>query len=524
MTGAARSRAGSLLIATAIVAFGFVGSRLLGIVRTAAIADAFGSAPDVEAYFVAFRVPDLIFQVLAGATLGSALVPVFARLSRREGEAEAWRLASHVLNLVTAGTAALCLVAFVAAPWLVPLTAPDLGTDIGQRDELIGKAVELTRIMLLSPLLFSMSGMVMAILNARHRFFLSALAPMLYNLAIIFGAVVLSGPLGVNGLAVGVVAGAALHLAVQVPGLVRERMAYQFGFGLHDPAVREVGRLMAPRVIGLAAGQFNFVITTIFASMVGASAIANLNYAWLLATLPAGLFAISISTAAFPRLAEMAADDDYAGLRQSVSRSLRAIMFLAIPAAVGLAVLREPVTSLVLERGAFTGDDRAATAAALGWYCLGIIPMAGLEIHSRAFYALADTRTPVVMAVVAMFLNLGLSAAFYRPFGIEGLAFAVSAAAWVEWGVLYALYLRKAGAPADVDLRAMALYAVAAAVMALVLAVGFAPFGEMGRFELGLVAVSGAVAGLCVYLGMAAFLRIPEFEEAVGRVCARMGR
>ncbi|MEO8541041.1 MAG: lipid II flippase MurJ, partial [bacterium] len=287
------ARTGGLAIAAAIVAFGFIGSRLLGIVRTVVIARTFGSSPDLDAYFIAFRIPDLIFQVLAGATLGSAFIPVFARVYRRESEAAAWRLASHVINLVTTATAALCLIAFIFAPLIVPILAPGLGKDLGRHDELTAKAVTLTRIMLLSPLLFAVSGMVTGILNGRQRFFLPALSPMLYNLAIIFGAVALAGRWGVKGLAVGVVAGAALHLAVQVPGLFRERMKYEPGFGRSDPAVREVARLMGPRVIGLAAAQFNFVVTGFFASKVGAAAISQLTYAWLLATLPLALFGMA---------------------------------------------------------------------------------------------------------------------------------------------------------------------------------------------------------------------------------------
>ena len=159
-TSGSASIGGGLAIAAAIVAFGFLGSRLLGILRTVAIANAFGSSPELAAYNVAFRIPDLIFQVLAGATLGSAFIPVFARTFQRDGSAKAWALANNVLTIVTVATATLCLAAFVAAPWLVPWTAPGLGTDLGRHAELTDKAVSLTRLMLISPLLFAMSGMV----------------------------------------------------------------------------------------------------------------------------------------------------------------------------------------------------------------------------------------------------------------------------------------------------------------------------------------------------------------------------
>ncbi len=518
------ARAGGLAIAAAIVAFGFIGSRLLGIVRTVVIANTFGSSPELDAYNIAFRIPDLIFQVLAGATLGSAFIPVFARLYRRDGEEAAWRLASRVINIVTTATAALCVLAFIFAPLLVPLLAPGLGEDIGREDELNARAVELTRLMLLSPLFFAVSGMLTGILNGRQRFLLPAISPMLYNLAIIFGALVFADRWGVNGLALGVVAGAALHLAIQVPGLFRERMKYELGFGRADAAVREVARLMGPRVIGLAAAQFNFVVTGLFASKIGASAISQMTYAWLLATLPLALFGMALSTAVFPRLADHAADEDLESLRQTVSRVLRIIMFLTVPAAVGLAILREPATVVLLQHGEFTRLDSLITASALGWYCLGIVPLAGLEIHSRGFYALGDTRTPVILAVAAVVLNVVVSALLWDRFEHEGLAFSVSLAAWFEWGALYWLYVRRTGAPAAADLRAIATVALSAGLMALFLAVALSPL-ELATWRDNLVvACAGAVAGAAVYAAIANWLKIPELGEAVNRIASRVGR
>lgn len=520
----ASSAAGGLAIAAAIVAFGFVGSRLLGVVRTAAIADAFGAAPELDAYNIAFRIPDLIFQVLAGATLGSAFIPVFSRLFRRDGPDAAWLLASRVLNIVTAATAALCVVAFVFAPLLVPFLAPGLGEDIGRQDELTGKAVELTRIMLLSPLFFAVSGMVTGILNGRQQFLLPALSPMLYNLAIIFGAVALSGPWGVNGLAAGVVIGSALHLLIQVPGLFRERMRYTLGFGRGDAAVHEVARLMGPRVIGLAAAQFNFVVTGFFASKIGASAISQLTYAWLLAGLPLALFGMALSTAVFPRLAGHAADEDLEALRQTVSRVLRVIMFLTIPAALGLAILRDPATIVVLERGEFTRFDSVVTAAALGWYCLGIVPQAGIEIHSRGFYALGDTRTPVALAVAAVVLNLVLSALLWDRYGHEGLAFSVSAASWFEWAGLYWLYARRTAAPVERDLQAVGVMALCGALMALFLALALVALDTSSWTDNLVVALAGGVAGGAVYAALANFFGLEELREFTERLAARLGR
>lgn len=510
-----------LAIAAAIVAFGFLGSRLLGVVRTAAIADAFGASPELDAYWVAFRVPDLIFQVLAGATLGSAFIPVFTRLYRREGTESAWRLASNVLTIVFVATALLCLIALALAPWLVPLFAPGLGDDIGRGDELTSEAVKLTRIMLLSPLLLSVSGMITGILNARQHFFLPALAPSLYNIGIIVGALALAGRFGVEGLAIGVVAGSAAHLVIQIPGLVRERMRYGFRLNLGDAPTLEVARLMAPRVLGLAAAQANFVVTTtFFASKVGTSAISGLTFAWLIASLPVALFGIALSTAAFPTLAEHEAAGDRRSLLETVSRVLRTILFFSIPAALGLAFLREPATMVLLERGAFGASDTAITSAALGFLCLSIVPQAAIEIHSRGFYALGDTRTPVLLTVGAVVVNIVLSTILWERYGVEGLAISLSVASWLEWIFLYWLYARRTGSAADAfrDLHAIARIAAAAAAMALFLGLVLPTFDEPGSAAAWVTVFAAAIAGLAVYLGVAILLRVEEVDEARSRL------
>jgi len=273
---------GGVAGAAMVVAVGFLGSRILGLVRTMAIADAFGTSPDLDAYWVAFRLPDLIFQVLAGAAMGSAFIPTFARYVAQKNEAEAWRLASSLLNLVAILTAALAAAAAILAPWLVPLMAP--GLEEGLQD----KAVELTRIMLVSPFLFAVSGMLTGILNARQHFFLAAVAPMLYNLSIIFGAVFLSEPWGVRGLAAGVVLGSGLHLLVQVPGLFGVGMRYRLEANWRHRGVQEVARLMLPRMAGLAAAQANFVVAIFFASRLEEGSISALNYGCLPHDGPAG--------------------------------------------------------------------------------------------------------------------------------------------------------------------------------------------------------------------------------------------
>jgi putative peptidoglycan lipid II flippase len=435
-----RLRASSLAIAALTVAAGFLASRLLGLLRSVLIANSFGTSPELDAYWVAFRLPDLVFQLLAGATLASAFIPTFAGVQAREGEAAAWRLASSVLNLVLLATIAFAIVAFILAPQIVPLLAPGLGEQTGQEEELQSLAIELTRIMLISPVLFAASGMFMGILNARRHFLTPALAPIFYNLSIIGAALVSQD---VRVLAAGVVVGAALHLAVQLPDLRLAGMAYHLVAKWSDAAVREVVRLMAPRILGLAAAQVSVYFSAIFfASRLEPGAISAVSFAWLIVMTPIGIIGMAISTAAFPTLAEQAVRENDA-FRATLSRTLRLILYLSLPAGVGLALLSKPLVVVLLQRGEFGVESSRLTAEALLFYAPALVAHCGIEIVSRGFYALSDTRTPVAIAVFAMVLNLGLAALLVGPYEVRGLAMAISLAAIYEFIFLFFMLTRR---------------------------------------------------------------------------------
>jgi len=425
-----------LLGAAGIVALGFLGSRMLGLLRSVAIADAFGTDPELASYWVAFRLPDLVFQLLAGATLSAAFIPVYSRVVLQEGREEAWQLASRVLNLVSVATLVTAGAAWLLAPLLVPLLAPGLGEASGQERELRALAIDLTRLMLLSPVLFGISGILTGILNARQHFVAPALAPMIYNASIIFGAVVLARPLGVYGLAWGVVIGAGGHLLVQAPALRSVGMQWSASLSMRSTGVREVLRLMGPRVVGLGASQVNFLVLIFFASFVSDAAISAVSYAFLMMMLPVGVVGMAVATAAFPTFAQQAAAGQIDLLRGAVWRTLRGVLFLAVPASVGLMLLAEPLVRLMLERGAFDVGATELVAGTLVVFGVGVFAHAGIEIVSRGFYAMEDTRTPVLVAVLAMGLNVLLAVALVGPFELRGLAAAASAAAIVEFGAL----------------------------------------------------------------------------------------
>jgi len=513
----------SLALAAAVVAAGFFGSRLLGLVRTGAIGYAYGTSPELSAYWVAFRLPDLVFQLLAGATLGSAFIPTFTRLFTQQSEEAAWRLARSVLNIVALATIAFAVLAALLAPVLVPIMAPGLGEDTGRQEELRSLAVDLTRIMMLSPILFAVSGMFMGILNARHHFLWPAIAPMAYNLAIIIGALVSDD---VHALAFAVVAGAGAHLLVQVPVLLAVGMRWRPEANWRDASVREVGRLMAPRVLGLAAFQLNLLVTIFFASTVSDEAISAVNYAFLIMMTPLGLSGMAIGTAVFPTMAAQAVAG-LGELRHTVERSLRITLFLTVPAAVALMILSRPLVALLFQRGDFNEASTEITQAALLYYAIGLPAHAAIEILSRGFYALGDTRTPVRFAIVSLVVNLALCAALVGPLEVRGLALALSVATVIEALLLaWALRGRLEGVDVLGVARSIGRTAVASALMAEVVAFYLILLDQAGHFDTSslldaFLALAGSAAlGGAVFIAAAWALR----SEEAGTLLRRLPR
>ena len=503
--------------ATLVMAL-FVVSRVLGLVREMVVGALFGTSAAYDAYQAAARIPEMIFLVVAGGVLGSAFIPTFAGHLANEDRAGAWRLASAIANLALIVLTVTAGMTVVFAPALVrTVIAP--GFDDPSQQAL---TVSLLRLMLLSPIIFSVSGIVMGALNAHQHFLLPALAPSVYNLSIIGGALLLGPHLGVMGMAVGVVVGALLHLLVQVPGLMRYGARYVPTLGLHNPSVHEVGRLMAPRVLGTAITQINFVINNSLASMMGEGAVSAINYAWMLVMLPHGIFAQAVGTVAFPTFAEQVAQGEQAEMRSTLSATLRAVFFFSIPATMGLLVLGRPLVGLLFERGAFEASSTKAVAWALVLYALGLVGHAGWEIVARAFYALHDTLTPVWVGGLAMGLNVALSLTLPGVFGLAGwppyagLALANSAAVLLELVALLVLMQRRMGGlESQQTLIAFAKSGLASLAMGAVLVGWQAALPNAGSLVLG---GGGVVLGVAVYLGAALLLRVEELKAVAGLV------
>ena len=502
----------------------FVLSNLTGLVRQVLVTRAFGTGAEIDAFSAASTFPDLIFNLIAGGALASAFVPTLTGYLARGERRQAWLLSSAIANLAFALLALASLLSALLAPQIVRyILAPYF--DPAQQ----ALTASLLRVLLLSPAIFGISGLLMGILNAHQVFLWPALAPSMYWLGMIFGVLVLAPGLGIYGLAWGAVLGALLHLAVQIPALLRLAARQYFPtFGLAFPAVREVGRLMAPRLLGVAVVQLNFVVNTILASGQPEGSLAAIRYAFAIMTMPQVVIAQAIAIAALPTFSAQAALGELGEMRRSLAATLRGVILLSLPASLGLILLRRPVTALLFQRGEFSAHSTDLVAWALLWYTAGLVGHSVVEIVSRAFYALHDTKTPVFIGAAAMTLNLLFSLAFsalftqigWMPHG--GLALANSLATALEMcGLLYLMRRRLGGLEGE-DLRRGVIKAVTA-TLAMSLAL-WAWLRLAGGLPAWLVAGGGVALGGVIYALGAWALRVREAGQLLGAVLRRLVR
>ena len=521
----APSNARVLAQASLILTAAALASRVLGWVRLLVIGSQFGASRELDAYFAAFRIPDAIFQLVVAGALSAALIPVFQGYRAREQEAEAWRLASSVINLVLIALAGFSLLMAIFAPLIVPIVTPGFDAPTTEL------TIRMTRVMLLSPVFIGMGAVVSGILNSYERFAVPAIAPLLYNLAIIGAAIVLAPILGVEGLAVGVAIGSLLHLLVQLPNLASVGQRYDLFVSLAHPGVRRVAWLMGPRTLGLAAVQVNFLASTLLASGQPEGSVTAYNYAFQLMQVPVGVVGVSVAIALFPRLSRDAALGRVREVRRQLSTSLRVLLFISLPLTAIMTVLREPLTAVFFQYGLFSAQSTARTADALLFFTLGLAAQSLVPVLARAFYALQDTRTPVVWAVVAVALNVPLMAALVGPMGVGGLALALTVTATLEViGLLWALRGRLGGVDGAELLASLARSTAAAAAAALIMLGGLqlteSWFADLLAHGLGrlLALLALSILGMLAFLAVAIALRSREIGEVARLMGRRFGR
>jgi putative peptidoglycan lipid II flippase len=491
--------------AAGVVMIGFVLSSLAGLLRQVMIANVFGTEGLIDTFYAATVLPDTLFALVAGGALASAFIPTFTGFLARQDRTGAWNLASAVGNLVFVFLTVLSAAAwFFALPIVETLIAPEF-TPVQQ-----ALTAEMLRILLLSQIILGVSGLLMGILNSHQSFLLPALAPTFYWLGIIFGLLMFVPVLGIHGLAWGTVLGAGLHLGIQLPGLFRlPGRQYRFSLGLENPSVRLVGRLIAPRLLGAAVVHLNFWVGSNLASGMVEGSLTAYKNAYMVMMMPQAIIAQSISIAALPTLSAQFATEKLSRMRASLASALRSILFLSLPAALGLILLREPVISLLFERGEFDARSVELTAWALLWFAVGLVSHSVLEIIVRAFYAMQDTRTPVAVGVAAMSLNVVFSLTLTGLFEEIGwmphgaLALANSLATSLEAVVLLVVMRRRLhGLEGCVVLvgSLKALLAVGLMSAALAAWLGWATGQPAWLTGLGGIAVGGLVYGAAMLL------------------------
>ena len=505
----------------------FIFSNLIGLVRGIIITNAFGTGTDMDAFNAASRVTELLFNLVAGGALASAFIPTFTGFLVKDDRKGAWHLASAVINLVLIVLVAISCLAYIFAPQLVKhglyILAP--GTIITQEQ----LTVDLLRIMLPSVIIFGISGLVMGILNTHQIFLIPAIAPALYSLGMIAGTLFLSPKMGISGLAWGVVLGAAGHLGIQLPRLIRLKGGrYRAVLGLRDPAVMEVFRMMGPRVLGVAVVQLNFIVNTIIALGLTEGSVSALVWAFGLMMIPQMAIAQSTAIAALPTFSAQAAEGHLDDLRNSISSTLRVIILLSMPAALGLILLRHPLVAMLYQRGEFTEHSTSMVAWALAWYAAGLVGHSILEVISRAFYALHDTRTPVTVGVVAMGLNIGFSFAFvalfnrvgWMPHG--GLALANSLATALEVTVLLILLNKRMG---SINGHRLSAAFIQSGLGVLGMGTGLWVWEQILPWNSAvIIALGGVLVGAAIYTLILAIFKVPEFTQLVGAVRRRLVR
>ena len=380
-------------------------SRILGLLRDRLLAGSFGAGEDLDIYFAAFRVPDFVYGIIILGGISSVFVPVFSQHFLKDKE-EGWKLASNVLNVFLLALVVVCGILAIFTPWLINCITP--GFNSSQKE----LTVFLTRIMFFSPIIFGISSVFSGILHYFDRFLVYALAPILYNLGIIFGIIFLYPSFGLLGLVYGVILGALLHLLIQVPAAISSGFKYRPILDLKSPGLRTIFKLMLPRVAGTAALQINLIVVTAIASTLAAGSIAIFNFANNLHYFPIGIIGASFATAVFPALSKAWADGRKQQFVSQFSLALSQIIFFVVPISALMFLLRAQIVRLILGTGQFSWADTRLTAASLGIFCFGIFAASLVPFLAKAFYSFQNTKTPVIISLASMGLNIVLSFLF----------------------------------------------------------------------------------------------------------------
>lgn len=530
---ARKSESGHPRLARSAGIFGLatIASRILGLARDQVLAYYFGAGDANDAFRVASRIPNLVRDLFAEGAMSAAFVPTFTRQLTLHGREQSWRLASSVINALVLVTGAIVLIGiFFAAP-LVRLFASDFSAVPGKLE----LTIYLTRIIFPFLTLVAVAAVLMGMLNSLGHFFVPALSPAMFNVAVVvmsLGLIPFADTLGVQPItivAIATLVGGVGQLLIQWPPLRKEGFRYRPVLDFKDEGLHKVLLLMGPGTIGMAATQINVFVNTVLATGEGTGAVSFLDFAFRLMYLPIGLFGVSIATAATPAISRMVAEQDFGRIRSTLAGALGLMMFLNLPATVGLIVLAVPIVSVIFEHGEFTASDTINTAAALQFYAIGLVGYSIVRIISPTFYALGRSRVPVMVSAGSVLVNVALNVMLVRGLGFRGLALGTSITAIINASVQLFLLRREInGIEGTRIAKSFARVAVASAVMGGVAWISYQlmlsalPGTSLLTQIVRLLVTIGA--SLAALAGVAQVLRIPEFGDARDLVLRRIKR
>lgn len=456
-------------------------SRVLGMFRDILMASFFGTGIYAQAFFVAFRIPNLMRELVGEGATNSAIVPAMVEELAKRGKREFWKSANILLNFLLIVLSMITLLGFLLAPQIIQLTAPGFLAD----PDKFRITVSLTRLMFPYLILIGMAAYGMGLLNSLHHFVAPALGPSLLNFSLI--ACMFMFKSDVMGLAIGVLLGGLFQVLVQVYPLIKRGISFKEK-KLFNPLVAKVGKLLAPRTLGAGIYQINVIVTQILASfgrLVGSNAVAILWYSNRIMQLPLAIIGHAIAQASLPALSMHAVKGDINKLKNTVAFLIRVVVFALAPATVGLVILNKPIVKILFERGAFTPAATLLTANALAFYAIGLVACGGIKILTSTYYSMQDTVTPVKLSGLSLIVNIVLNIIFMYPLKASGLAFANSLAAILHVIMLYIFLVKKIGHILNIKLFISLLkVGLASILMGLVCWLSFYTFSS--NFPLGL--------------------------------------
>ncbi|MFA5157599.1 MAG: murein biosynthesis integral membrane protein MurJ [Patescibacteria group bacterium] len=423
-------RENSLFGAAGILIFTMTLSNVLGLLRDHYLARNI-STHNLDIYYAAFRIPDLIFNILIFGAISAAFIPVFTNLISKGGKADGFKLANTLITLGSSALIILSVILFVIMPYLTPLIVPNFDL------ERTAKTTELSRILLLSPIFFSVSYFIGGMLNSFKRFVAYSFAPIIYNLAIIFGAVFLAQKFGITAVTWCVIAGSFLHMLTQVPTAMNLGWKFSPSFDWRISGVIKVLRLMIPRAIGMGANNILLVVYTAISSALAAGSIAIFNLTNNIQTMPTVVFATSFSTAVFPALAHSISSGDEKSFSSYLGRSIRVIVYLLAPSTAVFILFRAQIIRLILGSGKFGWEDTKMAALTLGWFSFSLIAQGLIPLFAKAFYAKHDTKTPTVISIISIVVSIAIAYPLSVKMGVAGLALSFSIGSYLNALILF---------------------------------------------------------------------------------------